>query len=170
MTLHRLAILSVCAAALAGCSVEHLHITSNPPGCSVTVQERPGITIITPGTLELPAEGQFTIVCTAPDGRSESEVLRWTPVPFLERLGITAVLTPVSAVLGVGSLVGGFYIGSGELMVIGAVLIVATPLIPIMYILDTGYFDHGRPRTLGEGPGQRGISLRSSIHFEFTGQ
>jgi hypothetical protein len=162
-------VLAVLALALvmAGCSMETVHITSNPPGCRVSVDGLPQYSTITPGSISLPVGRDYTLVCQAPDGRTASETIRWTPVGFFERLGITVVLTPVCGLLGVGLVVVGVYFASPEALVTGVVLVIATPFIPIAYIFDTGYFEHGRPRSTTEGPGRGTISMGSSIYFDF---
>ena len=161
-----LAVLAV-ALVLAGCSTEQIQVTSNPPGCRVSVQGFPQYGTVTPGSLELPVGRDYTLVCEAPDGRTETEVIRWTHVTFFERLGFTVVVTPACGLLGAGLIFVGIYGFSGEALLCGAILLVATPFIPIMYIVDTGYFEHGRARSPTEGPGIKGVFFRSSIHFDF---
>ncbi|MHC4599816.1 MAG: hypothetical protein ACYS47_12495 [Planctomycetota bacterium] len=169
MTLARVLSLLTVALILASCSTERIYVHSNPPGCRVSVEGFPQYAAITPGSLELPVGRDYTLVCEGPDGRTATEVIRWTHVHLIERLGITVVLTPACALLGGGLIIGGIYGGSGEALAIGAILLVATPFIPIAYIFDSGYFEHPRPRSPTEGPGRSNLSFRSSIHFDFGG-
>ena len=163
----RVLVVLAVALVLAGCSTETIRIYSNPPGCRVSVQGFPQSGIITPGSLQLPVGRDYTLVCEAPDGRTETEVIRWTHVHFLERLGITVVLTPVCGLLGAGLIVAGYYGSSPLALVIGAVFLAATPFVPIAYIFDSGYFEHGRARSPTKGPGRGSISMESSIFFDF---
>jgi hypothetical protein len=168
MTPTRVLTVLAVALVLAGCTTETMHVTSNPPGCRVSVQGFPQYAAVTPGSISLPVGRDYTLLCEAPDGRTASEQIRWTPVSFWERLGISVVLTPVCGLLGAGLVVVGIYGASGEALVVGAILLVATPFIPIVYICDTGYFEHGRARSPTEGPGQKSVTFRSRIHFDFA--